>query len=95
MSASMSATNPIFCPRCASPATIAASSLLREPRAGERWRAMLSEAEVLFGLPGDSPEGLADAIRSNDRLRWVQATAGGAGEQVQAAGLTAGARQGY
>lgn len=49
---------------------------------------MLAEAEVLFGLPGDSPEGLADAVRAGDRLRWVQATAGGAGEQVRAAGLS-------
>ncbi len=52
------------------------------------WRAMLAEAEVLFGIPGDSPQGLADAVRNGDRLRWVQATAGGAGEQVRAASLT-------
>ncbi|MDQ2826854.1 MAG: D-2-hydroxyacid dehydrogenase [Actinomycetota bacterium] len=53
-----------------------------------RWRAMLADAEVLFGLPGDSPTGLADAVRAGAGLRWVQATAGGAGEQVAAAGLT-------
>ena len=50
---------------------------------------MIAEAEVLFGLPGDSPEGLADAIRTSAGLRWGQATAGGAGEQVSAAGLSA------
>ena len=60
----------------------------RTPEQELRWRAMLAEAEVLFGLPGDSPEGLADAVRAGDRLRWVQATAGGAGEQVRAAGLS-------
>lgn len=54
----------------------------------DRWQAMLGQAEVLFGIPGDAPEGLAEAIRSITGLRWVQATAGGAGEQVGAAGLT-------
>lgn len=49
---------------------------------------MLGGAEVLFGLPGDSAEGLSEVVRSNPGLRWVQATAGGAGEQVAAAGLT-------
>lgn len=53
------------------------------------WQAMLADAEVLFGIPGDSPEELADAVRTGSRLRWVQATAGGAGEQVRAAGLSA------
>jgi phosphoglycerate dehydrogenase-like enzyme len=51
---------------------------------------MMSAADVLFGIPGDSPQGLAEAVRSSTRLRWVQATAAGAGEQVGAAGLTAG-----
>jgi phosphoglycerate dehydrogenase-like enzyme len=56
---------------------------------GQRdWANMLSRAEVLFGIPGDSPEGLADAVRRCPRLRWVAATAAGAGEQVAAAGLT-------
>ena len=53
-----------------------------------RWRAMLERCEVLFGIPGDSPDGLAAAIRANPGLRWVQATAAGAGEQVRAAKLT-------
>ncbi|XAS74968.1 D-2-hydroxyacid dehydrogenase [Dermatophilaceae bacterium Sec6.4] len=53
-----------------------------------RWSAMLAEADVLFGIPGDSPQGLTDAVRNSGRLRWVQATAGGAGEQVRAAGLS-------
>lgn len=63
-------------------------SFQRTPQQEHRWRAMLAEAEVLFGIPGDSPQGLADAVRAGDRLRWVQATAGGAGEQVRAAGLS-------
>ena len=53
-----------------------------------RWQAMLGSAEVLFGLPGDSAQGLADVVRTNAGLRWVQATAGGAGQQIQAARLT-------
>jgi len=53
-----------------------------------RWRRMLGDAEVVFGIPGDSLQGLADLVRANAGLRWVQATAGGAGEQVAAANLT-------
>ncbi len=60
-------------------------------RTGEgqaRWQAMLARSEVLFGIPGDSPDGLATAVHTNPGLRWVQATAAGAGEQVRAAKLT-------
>jgi phosphoglycerate dehydrogenase-like enzyme len=60
----------------------------RTPSDERRWRDMLAGAEVLFGIPGESPGGLADAVRANPGLRWVQATAAGAGEQVGAAGLT-------
>ncbi|MEO7124995.1 MAG: hypothetical protein ABI382_11025 [Nakamurella sp.] len=52
------------------------------------WQALLADAEVLFGIPGDSPTGLADALRTGGRLRWVHATAGGAGQQVCDAGLS-------
>jgi phosphoglycerate dehydrogenase-like enzyme len=61
----------------------------RDPDGERRWRSMIEQAEVLFGIPGDSPAGLAKAVRANNGLRWVQATAAGAGEQVRAAGLTA------
>jgi phosphoglycerate dehydrogenase-like enzyme len=60
----------------------------RSPEGESRWREMLATAEVLFGIPGESPRELADAVRANPGLRWVQATAAGAGEQVGAAGLT-------
>ncbi len=60
----------------------------RSPEDERRWREMLAVAEVLFGIPGESPRGLADAVRANPGLRWVQATAAGAGEQVGAAQLT-------
>lgn len=64
-------------------------SFQRTPEQDSRWRAMVGEAEVLFGVPDDSPQGLLDAVRSNPALRWVAATAGGAGEQMRAAGLSA------
>lgn len=64
-------------------------SFRRTPGQEKRWQTMIAEAEVLFGLPGDSATGLAGAVRAGERLHWVQATAGGAGEQVQAADLTA------
>jgi phosphoglycerate dehydrogenase-like enzyme len=60
----------------------------RTPEGERQWRQMLGVAEVLFGIPGDSPEGLAEAVRAYPGLRWVQATSAGAGEQVGAAELT-------
>jgi len=61
----------------------------RGPEAEARWRALLDRAEVLFGVPGDSAEGLAAAVTGLPRLRWVHATSDGAGEQVRRAGLPA------
>ena len=52
-----------------------------------RWQALLAGAEVLLGVPGDSPEGLAAVVQSCPSLRWVQGTAAGAGEQLKAADL--------
>jgi phosphoglycerate dehydrogenase-like enzyme len=62
---------------------------IRDADAERRWQDMLGRAEVLFGLPDDSPAGLAAVVRSNPGLRWVQGTAAGTGEQVRASGLTA------
>jgi phosphoglycerate dehydrogenase-like enzyme len=59
----------------------------RDPAGEERWRAMLARAEVLFGIPGESDAGLAEAVAGLPRLRWVHATSAGAGEQVRRAGL--------
>ncbi len=55
----------------------------------ERWETLLREADVLLGIPGDEPEGLAWVIRGCPRLGWVQATADGAGQVVSASGLSA------
>jgi phosphoglycerate dehydrogenase-like enzyme len=61
----------------------------RDPEGEARWRALLDRAEVLFGVPGDSAEGLAGAVAGLPGLRWVHATSAGAGEQVRKAGLPA------
>jgi phosphoglycerate dehydrogenase-like enzyme len=52
-----------------------------------RWNAMLGEAEVLFGIPGDAGPELAAAVPHAPALRWIQGTAAGAGETVRAAQL--------
>jgi phosphoglycerate dehydrogenase-like enzyme len=52
-----------------------------------RWRDLLGRAEVLFGIPDDSAEGLAEAVRDLPGLRWVHAMSAGAGEVVRQAGL--------
>jgi phosphoglycerate dehydrogenase-like enzyme len=53
-----------------------------------RWTQMLDEAEVSFGIPGDDPDQLRRLVRESARLRYVQATSAGAGQQVEAAGLS-------
>jgi glyoxylate/hydroxypyruvate reductase len=59
----------------------------RDADAEARWRDLLGRAEVLFGIPGDSAEGLAEAVRNLPGLRWVHAMSAGAGEAVRQAGL--------
>lgn len=65
-----------------------ADGFSRDAEAEGRWQDLLGKAEVLFGLPGDSPAALASVVRSNPGLRWVQGTAAGTGEQLKAAELT-------
>ncbi|HEY8722413.1 MAG TPA: D-2-hydroxyacid dehydrogenase [Gaiellaceae bacterium] len=55
----------------------------------DRFTALVASAEVLFGIPAESPEQLAWAVRTAPGLRFVQATAAGAGQQVHRAALTA------
>lgn len=62
-------------------------AFVRAPADEERFWSMLERADVLYGIPGDTPAGLAEAVRRIPGLRWVQATAAGAGEQVRAAQL--------
>lgn len=53
-----------------------------------RWTRMLQQAAVSFGIPGDDPDQLRRLVRGSRNLRLVQATAAGAGQQVEAAGLS-------
>lgn len=59
----------------------------RTPDEQRRFEELVASAEVLYGIPGDTPEGLAWAVRTAPGLRFVQATAAGAGQQVRAAAL--------
>ena len=61
----------------------------RTPEQEDRFRRLLAGAEVLYGIPGESPQELAQAVRAAPGLRYVQGTAAGAGQQVRAAELTA------
>jgi phosphoglycerate dehydrogenase-like enzyme len=47
-----------------------------------RWADALERAEVAFGIPGNSGDGLVDLVRRAPRLEWVQARNAGAGEQL-------------
>lgn len=44
-----------------------------------RWTEMPQGAEVSFGIPGDNADQLRRLVRGSRRLRFVQATAAGAG----------------
>jgi phosphoglycerate dehydrogenase-like enzyme len=59
----------------------------RSPEAEARWQALLSKADILYGIPGDTGAGLAAALACAPRVRFVQGTSAGAGELVRAAAL--------
>lgn len=59
----------------------------RTPEQEERYWAMLNQAQVLYGLPNESPAGLARIAKENPHLQWVHAMAAGAGGAVKASGL--------
>lgn len=60
-------------------------------RRGDREQEQLEEwvacAAVTFGVPGETPQALHDLVCRAPRLRWVQGTAAGMGQQVRAAEL--------
>ena len=53
----------------------------------DRYWSMLNRAQVLYGLPNESPAGLARIARENPHLQWVHCMAAGAGGAVKASGL--------
>jgi phosphoglycerate dehydrogenase-like enzyme len=57
----------------------------RDAAGNQRWSALLADADVLFGIPGNSGAGLVETLRDAPRVRWVQARNAGAGEQLGAA----------
>lgn len=60
----------------------------RRDEAGEsRFTDMLSRAEVLFGIPGGTPEGLTRAVRVGKRVRWIQAMAADVSDLIRDSGL--------
>ncbi|MDQ2846142.1 MAG: D-2-hydroxyacid dehydrogenase [Actinomycetota bacterium] len=61
----------------------------RTPEGESHWQELLSGAAITFGIPGDEPQELRRLVRHAPSLRLVQATAAGAGQQVETAGLSA------
>jgi phosphoglycerate dehydrogenase-like enzyme len=61
----------------------------RTPEQEDRFANLVAGAEIVYGIPGDTPDGLAWTVRTAPALRFLQATAAGAGQQVRAAGLSA------
>jgi glyoxylate/hydroxypyruvate reductase A len=54
------------------------------------WGSLLRAADVCFGYPRDSPDGLIQLHAQAPNLRWVQATSAGAGEHLVAANIKDG-----
>ena len=63
------------------------SSFVRSETEQRAFAQLVAGAEVIYGVPGDTAEGLAWAVRTASRLRFLQATSAGAGQQVRAAAL--------
>lgn len=60
-------------PRCSGD-HVGVQDFRRTPAQEDRWRGMLADAEVVYGVPGESVEGLTDLIATAPALRWVQST---------------------
>src|SRR5688572_18524801 len=45
----------------------------RDDARAARWQQLLGEAEVVYGIPGNSGEGLVELLRAAPQVRWVQA----------------------
>ena len=61
----------------------------RTPEQQAAFDELVDSAEVLYGIPDESPSALARTVAANPSLRWVQTMPAGGGGQVKAAGLDA------
>jgi len=61
----------------------------RTPEQERRFAEIVDGADALYGVPGEDPAALRQAVESNPRLRWVHTMAAGGGALVKAAGLSA------
>ena len=60
----------------------------RTPEQEARFTELVASAEVVLGYPREDPAQIAWLVRTAPRLRWVQATFAGAGQQLAAARLS-------
>ena len=61
----------------------------RDAAGDRRFRSWLERSVVVFGVPGETPEGFRGMVEGAPRLRWLQATSAGAGQALAEAGLDA------
>jgi glyoxylate/hydroxypyruvate reductase A len=61
----------------------------RDPGKERAWAELLRVAQAVYGVPRQSPAGYREVLASCPRLKLIQATNAGAGEQVRAAELGA------
>lgn len=59
----------------------------RTPDQQAAFDALVDSAEVLYGVPDETPAALARTVAANPGLRWVHTMPAGGGAQVKAAGL--------
>ncbi|PPF56736.1 hydroxyacid dehydrogenase [Rathayibacter sp. AY1C2] len=62
-------------------------SFQRTPEQQRAFDELVDSADVLYGVPDETPAALARTAAANPRLRWVQTMPAGGGAQVRAAGL--------
>jgi hypothetical protein len=53
-----------------------------------RWQTLLEQADILFGIPGETAEGLRGAL-ALPHIQWIHSMWAGGGELAREAGLTA------
>jgi phosphoglycerate dehydrogenase-like enzyme len=63
-------------------------SFARTPEQEARFTELVASAEVVLGYPREDPAQISWLVRTAPRLRWVQATFAGAGQQLAAARLS-------